>query len=277
MSVRRNVAGLKHVKTIGMAIFMSAALTSGSFVEGAKADQIVKLVESLNKIDVLKAPEVVREIEAMGADAVPSLMSLMDDSDPALRHQSIEILGRIGEDANAAIPNLVDALTDSEAQIRRNAAWALGRIGDDAADAMPALMDTAKDIQWDIRADAVWAMGRVVEDSGEWSAVDGELVQTVTDFLKDESHHVRWSAAWSLARLGPGAEASLQQLLDTLTDHHPKVRASAAAALGRVGASHHEDMVKDALSKAMNDESNLVRTRAEAALNAIRRRTAPSF
>lgn len=277
MATQRNLAGEKRMKSIGVAIIIAAVLTSSPSFAEPRPDEAGKLFETLRGSDGLVQPEIVREIEAMGATAVPSLVDAMNSGDTLARHQAIEILGRIGEQAGAATPQLIEALEDPESQIRRNAAWALGRVGDDASDAMPTLIDTADDVRWDVRADAVWAMGRVVEDSGGWDAVDGDLVEVVTNFLNDNSHHVRWSAAWSLARFGPGAEAALQELVDALDDEHAKVRASAAAALGRVGASHHEDLVGEALNKAMNDESSLVRSRAKAALNAIRARTAPSF
>ncbi|MGI9500585.1 MAG: HEAT repeat domain-containing protein [Geminicoccaceae bacterium] len=260
-----------------MTILISALLVSSSSLAESPSDEASRLIETLRSSDALVQPEIVRDIEAMGEAVVPSLVDAMNAGDTLLRYQAIEILGRIGEDANAATPQLIDALDDPESQIRRNAAWALGRVGDEASDAMPTLLDTALDVRWDVRADAVWAMGRVVEDSGDWAAVDSDLVAAVTDFLNDNSHHVRWSAAWSLARFGPGAEAALQELVDALEDEHAKVRASAAAALGRVGSSHHEELVSEALSKAMNDESALVRSRAAAALRSIRARTVPSM
>ena len=275
MSIRGKTTERNPGRMIGLAILLTAFLGSGP----ALADEAGDLFQSLRKADVLKQPEIVREIEALGEAAVPSLIDAMKKSDPAGRHQAIEIIGRIGQRAGSATPLLIEALTDPEAQIRRNAAWALGRVGEQAGDAMPTLLETALDIQWDVRADAVWAMGKVVEDRGDFGAVDADLVQTVIDYLKnDESHHVRWSAAWSLARFGPGAEAALETLADTLEgDFHAKVRASAAAALGRIAASHHEDIVGDALTKALDDESALVRTRAAAAIQSMRSRTAPSF
>ena len=277
MTTRRPVFASSSCRTMTLSFLLAGFLTSGAFVPESRADKAADLFRELQAADILKQPEIVRELEALGIEAVPSLIDVLDSDKPAERHQAIEILGRIGPSANAATPLLIDALDDAEAQIRRNAAWALGRVGGGASAAMPTLLDTAKDIQWDVRADAVWAMGRVVEDGGELGVVDAELVDVVTEFLDDHSHHVRWSAAWSLARFGPSADASLDSLLTTLEDEHPKVRASAATALGHIAQSHHEDKVGPALEKAMQDESALVRTRAKAALNAMRGRTAPSF
>jgi HEAT repeat protein len=262
---------------IGVAVLMPALWVSAPSVADTPSGSVEELLDTLNTSDALTQPDVVRAIEEMGENAVPPLIEAMNQGNTRLRHQAIEILGRIGNDAHTATPHLIEALTDSEAQIRRNAAWALGRVGEEANDSIPSLLTTARDHQWDVRADAVWAMGKVVEDNGEWGPIDGELVDAVIDFLGDESHHVRWSAAWSLARFGPSAEAAVEALAKALEDYHPKVRASAAAALGEIAASHHEDLIGDALIKAMDDESHLVRARAGEALRALRSRTVPGM
>lgn len=275
MPTRKQLAARRPVTTIGMAIISAVLMSTTPALADQASDKTNQLLNSLDKADILTQPDIVRDIEALGGGAVPTLIDVMNTGNARQRHQVIEIIGRIGQDAQAATPHLIESLTDVEAQIRRNAAWALGRVGENASDAMPTLLDTATDIQWDVRADAVWAMGKVVEDTGEWGAVDADLVEAVKGYLGDENHHVRWSAAWSLARFGPGAEAAIEALAEALSDYHPKVRASAASALGEVAASHHEDLIGEALKKAMNDESPLVRVRAEGALEALRRRVVP--
>ena len=277
MSNRFKVLGLGHVKAICMAALIVSHLSSGSSFAQSSSDDVPALLEALQSADFLSQPGIVQQIEALGDAAVPALVNAMNEGDTRLRHQSIEILGRIGPDAKAATPDLIGSLTDDEAQIRRNAAWALGRVGEQAGDALPVLLETALDEEWDVRADAVWAMGKVIEDNGDWGSVDADLVEAVISHLSDYNHHVRWSAAWSLARFGPGAEAALPALLEALNDYNYEVRASAAVALGRVAASHHEEMVSDGLKKAMNDENELVRKRAAAALDALRARTVPGF
>ena len=260
-----------------MAIFLAAHLPAGLSHAQSSSGDVGAMLQQLQDADFLTQPGIVQEIEALGEAAVPALVDAMNQGDLRLRHQSIEILGRIGLEAKAAAPDLIASLKDEEAQIRRNAAWALGRVGEQAGDAMPILLETALDEQWDVRADAVWAMGKVVEDNGEWGIVDADLVEAVISHLNDHNDVVRWSAAWSLARFGPGAEAALPALLEALEDYDYEVRASAAVALGRVAASHHEDMLSEGLKRAMNDENELVRKRAAAALDALRARTVPGF
>ncbi len=280
MSNQIKIVGLGHAKAIGMAALIAAHLSSGVSHAQSSSGDVGALLESLESADILTQPGIVQEIEVLGEAAVPALIDAMNQGDTRLRHQSIEILGRIGEEANGATPHLIDALTDSEAQIRRNAAWALARVGEEAGEAMPVLLETARTAtnqEWDVRADAVWALGKVIEDNGEWGIVDADLIDAVVGYLDDYNPHVRWSAAWSLARFGPGAEAALPALLEALKDYSHEVRASAAAALGRIASSHHEEMLSDGLKTAINDENELVRKRASAALNALRARTVPGF
>ncbi len=232
MSNKIKLAGVKQVKMIGLAAFFATHfMTSAAHAQSSSGD-VEALLEQLQSVDFLAKPKVVQQIEAQGEAAVPALVDAMGKGDPRLRHQAIEILGRMRQQAKAATPDLIEALNDDEAQIRRNAAWALGRVGDQAGDAMPILLETALDEEWDVRADAVWAMGKVIEDHGQLEIVDERLVEAVVTHLGDYNPHVRWSAAWSLARFGPGAEAALPALLEALNDHSYEVRASAAVALG---------------------------------------------
>ena len=271
------MAAIKNTKTFCIAAVLAACLSSGISHAQSSTEEVSALLKDLQKADFLQQPGIVQKIEAIGEAAVPALVDAMNQGDLRLRHQSIEILGRMRQNARSATPELIKSLSDDEPQIRRNAAWALGRVGEEAGDAMPILLETALDEEWDVRADAVWAMGKVIEDTGEFGIVDASLVEAVISHLGDLNPHVRWSAAWSLARFGPGAEAALPALVDALADYSHEVRASAAAALGRIAASHHEDMLSDALHQAMEDENELVRTRAKAALEALRARTVPGF
>lgn len=76
----------------------------------------------------------------IGEPAVPELVRMLQDPDPALRRQAADVLARIGPRAGAAVPQLTLALDDADPQVRRSAARALGQIGPDAAAAVPTLM-----------------------------------------------------------------------------------------------------------------------------------------
>ncbi|HEX5103979.1 MAG TPA: HEAT repeat domain-containing protein, partial [Pirellulaceae bacterium] len=57
-----------------------------------------------------------------------------------VRLKAVEVLARMGSDANPAVPDLVALLDDPDERIRKAATRTLGRIGPEAAPAVPALM-----------------------------------------------------------------------------------------------------------------------------------------
>lgn len=79
-------------------------------------------------------------IARIGAPAVPDLLRSLRSPDPQVRLKTIEVLARIGSDAQDAVPDLVQLLDDEDPRVRRAAARTLGRIGPAASEAVPALM-----------------------------------------------------------------------------------------------------------------------------------------
>jgi len=130
---------------------------------------------------------------------------------------------------------------------------------------MPALLLATRDSHWEVRADAVWAIGKVASQEQHDDAVDA-----LTTALGDPSDHVRWSAAWSLARMGPAAEAAVPALLDRLKDPARKVRASLPSALIKVVSQGSHDAIIPALSRLKGDDDKLVRKRAATALRKLK-------
>ncbi len=79
---------------------------------------------------------------ALGPDAIPGLLEVLEDRDEAVRREAARVLGKIG--AVAAVPSLVVALSDAPDLVRVSAAEALGRIGQRATVAIPALIAALK-------------------------------------------------------------------------------------------------------------------------------------
>lgn len=79
-------------------------------------------------------------IARIGAAAVPELRRSLRSPDPQVRLKAIDVLARVGSDAEPAVPDLVQLLDDEDPRVRRAAARTLGRIGPAAAEAVPALM-----------------------------------------------------------------------------------------------------------------------------------------
>lgn len=78
----------------------------------------------------------------IGPSAVPDLIDATASPDATVRLKAVEVLGRMGEDAQEAVPRLMPLLDDRDPAVRKAAARTLGRIGPAAKDAVPALMRT---------------------------------------------------------------------------------------------------------------------------------------
>lgn len=82
----------------------------------------------------------------IGDPAVPALISALHDlKDRALRVAAARALARIGPPAQEAVPDLITALEDDDEDLRKAAVHALGQIGNAASAAVPKLMDELKE------------------------------------------------------------------------------------------------------------------------------------
>jgi HEAT repeat protein len=106
---------------------------------------------------------------------------------------------------------------------------------------------------------------QVVHRAVEALVVIGQdAVNPLIKELESTDPFVRLSAAETLGRIGPPAEASVPSLVPRLEDHHPLVREEAVVALARIQS--RPDVVIPALEKALQDEDDMVRSEAEKAL-----------
>ncbi|HMC10421.1 MAG TPA: HEAT repeat domain-containing protein [Pirellulaceae bacterium] len=112
-------------------------VSQASFMQPLEALQPLKPFEQWTERDA--ATDALGRI---GAAAVPSLVDALHHPDPAVRLKAVEVLGRMGADAQAAVPELVKLLDDPDLGVRKATARTLGRIGPAAKDAVPALMRT---------------------------------------------------------------------------------------------------------------------------------------
>src|SRR5713101_7069163 len=94
-----------------------------AFTGGRSATYWQWKLASQDPVDQAEVPERLRNA---GADAVPTLVQLLGATEPAVRWQAADILGKIGKDAASALPNLAAALKDPDAHVRSVAARALG-------------------------------------------------------------------------------------------------------------------------------------------------------
>jgi HEAT repeat protein len=154
--------------------------------------------------------------------AVPSLLSLLKDSDPSIRLRAVTALGDVGEESRRVLPALRAAL--------REAAQYDGDEG--------------------VRAEAVQALLR----AGPQPATE---VAAFVDALHSAVDVVRFHAASALGNLGPAAQSAVASLIHAgLWDEDPAVRVEAAMALWKI--DHKGPLVLHVLIKALDDTNELI-------------------
>lgn len=152
---------------------------------------------------------------AMGADAVESLIGLLDSPHEWTRINAVFALGEIGSKADCAVPRLVELLHDPFHGVIRFTANALGNIGDAGAQkALCHLLDTDSDA-WKEPAEMGWSLGDLI--------------------------HV--NVAMALARLGAAAADSEADIIRHLNHPCGQVGIYLIEALRRIGAPSALDAV----------------------------------
>lgn len=165
MAAARSLGRVRAVETIGPLV---AAGVSG---------RVPRDVANLALLDI-------------GPAAVPHLLDLASDPDPAIRSSALELVGLLGA-AGDAEP-VLDYLTDPAAAVRMTTAGALGRLG--AAEARDALMRALDDRVPAVRAAAANALGQI----GGRQATEALLPVARTDTFEPAR-----AAAEALARIDP--------------------------------------------------------------------------
>lgn len=197
-----------------------------------------------------------RAVEKLGnarkVKAVMTLVSLLQDSDYAIRNQAAEALGKIGD--MRAVEPLIVALQDSDYSIREKSARALGKIGD--ARAIEPLVAALQDSNYYMReqaAEALEALSYQPTDETQqailfvakkrwWKAVElgpvaveplvVALKGSVTYVRQGSDKYVRREAAEALGKIGDAR--AVESLIAALERSDSEVQAKAAEALGKI-------------------------------------------
>jgi HEAT repeat protein len=168
----------------------------------------------------LMASGTLRQVAALGADAIEPLVELLRNGPPDKQLEAVKVLGEM--DDRTAIKPLLEALQRSAPTARIAALEALERFADPSAyDAMERLFT---DPNPSVRSAAVEAAAK----SNGARALKGLI-----PVLKDSSWEVRQAAVRALGNLGESA--AVEGLCQVLRDKDRDVREGATAALGRIG------------------------------------------
>lgn len=201
--------------------------------------------------------------EAAG-DTVPELAALLSDPDVTARTHAIKALPKVGPAAVKAIPQILAALHDQEQWIRIGAAHALGELGGAHPETIPALITAFNDKKERVSAYAVQSLAKIGEPA----------VPALRTALTSNTKSTRIFAAETLAfmgaRAGSEARSAAESLVELLsTEREWEVRFRAANALGLLGLSSLP--VVNALTKALDDDHEIVRLNARDALGKLGR------
>jgi HEAT repeat protein len=158
--------------------------------------------------------------EVRSDEAIPGLLTIIEDLEWEVLWRVAEALGKIG--SNSAIPGLLKLVEDSDWDVRSSAADALGKIGSDSA--IPGLLTLVKDSSHDVRSSAANALAKIGSEGA---------IQALLNLVEHSKSDVRISAAYALGKIG--SEVVIPGLLKLLAEHSDyNVRSSAAYALAKI-------------------------------------------
>ncbi|HTU19715.1 MAG TPA: HEAT repeat domain-containing protein [Gemmataceae bacterium] len=196
---------------------------------------------------------------------------LKEDPSERVRRSTAYALGTFGPQAAGATKALTKALADSNASVRQNAAWALGRIGPDDRDAVADLCKCLRDKNALVRRDAATALGSMPKAGVRAGRPLIELVKSESDSV------VKKMALDSLAHVaGPKQADAAKDLEPLLADKDPEIRFPAAIVLARIGAESAA-VALPVLQAALKDSNNANRELAAASLSKLRRAAKPAM
>jgi|GEM_PF-5799550 len=134
------------------------------------------------------------DLIALGSDAVPQVIGLLDEQDPGHRHSGLYLLGRIGSPARSAAKTIRSRMAKEDALYRAYAAETLWRIEGDLDSSLRVLGDILSGDDWSARAEAA----RVV---GAMGAAANRLVPVLQEALYDNDAEVAVAAYDALCKI----------------------------------------------------------------------------
>ena len=152
--------------------------------------------------------------------ATAPLVDALCDGDATLKVRVLDVLGDIGAPAAKALPQIVDAMRDDDPNVRRYAVEAVGTVAQGRDVDPQSLTGPLTDEDALVRRNAATAVARLGPDLR-----DGDvLVPLLTDNLYHWHHHVRGWSIEALQRLdSPAAtQSALRYLMTARWDHTPK-------------------------------------------------------
>jgi HEAT repeat protein len=191
------------------------------------------------------------------------LQLLAKEKDAVIRQTAIDsLVNAVTEQDKGGAPELRRLLKDKDPEIARGAALALGNIGGaEAGPAVPILQDALN------KGDE----GTRIQASAALANVGPGAVATVPDLVRafgDKEPKVRRNVALALRNIGPEASSAIPALARRLRRDEPdeEVRRYSAEALGQMRGEDIVSVIPDILKAVKDDKEPTVRQRAVDAL-----------
>jgi HEAT repeat protein len=198
--------------------------------------------------------------------ALPILLALIADPEPAIRRKTAYCLSYLKENAKPAIPHLIKLMADPDDDLRIAAAVALGAIGNAANDSKAVLLKAAADKNFRLRYEATEALWYVTRDVRLVLPLLQEMVNYRKPILEFRHGELQCMVARLLGEIGPLARETTPDLIRLIQDYpdHYYVRTRAAKALGSIGPPAKEAI--PTLRGALKDPDICPRVAAAVAL-----------
>ena len=172
--------------------------------------------------DRLRAAKDLARLGWLAREALPALISSLEDDDPKVREVSAQAIGNMGPDA---LPTLAGMLTHQDKYVRRNAVWAMSKLGPLARPALPDLCAGLKNSDPRTASGAAQALGNIGADAAE-------AVPALAEAMRGTNIVLCRLAAKALSQIGSPA---LSTLIAHLQHTDPFVRGESAMAIGWMG------------------------------------------
>ena len=192
-------------------------------------------------------------LAAIGADAVPSLMELLDDPNPRFKKRAAEALGMVGATADPAVPTLVKLLGDSDFSVRQRVADALGEIGKQPDLAVPALINIINDPGYGVGSIAAEALGKFGERATN-------TIPALLEGMRTGPYLVKPAAAIALSKISQ--ETARKEVIPVLISDLKGPGSHNTALITLCQMQDDTDLVIPAIIGALDDNEKMVQYNA---------------
>jgi HEAT repeat protein len=235
-SARTIILGTKYATRILSYVLLGSMMANLCLATDLYAERTeAQLIEDLGSKNSGARQAAKEEFLAKGTKSIPTLMKVLDESDPIKKTTAIMILGELK--AAEAVPRLIEESKSQNILIAANSAFALGLSGDSRAlPSLSAMLDPANDAA--VRGAALVALGYLKNP---------EAIPHVRELLADQNQTIRILAAAALGMLG--SNDGLQEALAGTTHKNDAVVITSIQALGMIGDKQAiprlEEMTRD--------------------------------